>query len=98
VVVNGERAEPAAFAACASHRSVRRLALVDAWDGARLDVEVDREASLERAPIETVSLSERGAERVFQGLEARFGFPVALERGAPWRVCFRLKPGAERAA
>ena len=99
VMVNGKRADPPAFAATASHQSVRHLALVDAWEGTRLDVELDREASLERAPIETVSLSERGAERVFQGLEARFGFPVELASGADaWRVRFRLRPGAERAA
>jgi len=35
-------------------------------------------------------LSEAGAERVFQGLEARYSFPVAIESSHPWRVRFRV--------
>ncbi|HTM58483.1 MAG TPA: alpha-amylase/4-alpha-glucanotransferase domain-containing protein [Candidatus Udaeobacter sp.] len=98
VTVNGTMAEPAHFAASASHAGVRALGLLDRWAGVRLDVEVDRDAHVTRAPIETVSLSERGAERVFQGLEARFGFAVDLRRAVPWSVTFLLRPGAERAA
>jgi hypothetical protein len=40
-----------------------------------------------------VSLSEAGAERVFQGVEARFGLAVALEPGKPWHARFRVAPG-----
>ena len=79
VEVNGVRAGCAAFAARARHEDVRALSLVDAWAGTRLDITVDRPAVLARAPIETVSLSERGAEKVFQGLGARFSFDVNLE-------------------
>ena len=59
----------------------------------RLEVWADRPAIVDRAPIETVSLSEAGAERVFQGIEVRFGLAVALEAGQPWRARFRLAPG-----
>jgi hypothetical protein len=71
---------------------VTRTSYVDAWAGRRLDVATDRKAALERAPIETVSLSEAGAERVFQGIEARHAFAVALEPGKPWRVRFQIMP------
>jgi len=93
VLVNEKRATPAAFGACATHERVRSLALVDEWADARLDIATDRDATLARTPIETVSLSERGAERVFQGLEASFGFEVALQRGESWQVRFALRPG-----
>jgi hypothetical protein len=66
---------------------------VDRWADRRLDLWVDRKATLDRAPIETVSLSEAGAERLFQGIEVRFGLAVALEPGKPWRARFRVAPG-----
>ncbi|MBI1798513.1 MAG: DUF1926 domain-containing protein, partial [Candidatus Eisenbacteria bacterium] len=91
--VNGARARPAHFAARSSHDRVRELSLVDLCDRTKLDVTIDRDARLERDPIETVSLSEAGAERVFQGLEARFSFDVAIEPGASWSVQFTLSPG-----
>lgn len=93
VEVEGERAEPPHFAATARHAAVARVAFVDAWADRRLDLWVDRKATIDRAPIETVSLSEAGAERVFQGVEVRFGLAVALEPGKPWRVRFRVAPG-----
>ena len=93
VEIDGERASPPHFAARARHPIVARVAFVDAWADRRLDIWVDRKATLERAPIETVSLSEGGAERVFQGVEVRYGLAVALERGKLWRVRFRLAPG-----
>ncbi len=89
--IGGARAEPPHFAAVARHEGVRRVAFVDAWAGRTLAIELDREAALERAPIETVSLSEAGAERVFQGVEARFRFAVPLAPGTPWRVRFRIR-------
>jgi alpha-amylase len=93
VEVEGARATPPHFAARVRHPVLARVAFVDAWADRRLDVWLDRKAALERAPIETVSLSEAGAERVFQGIELRFAIAVALERGKPWRVRFRLAPG-----
>lgn len=93
VEVEGERAQPPHFAATARHEGVSRVAFVDAWADRRLDLWVDRRATLERAPIESVSLSEAGAERVFQGVEVRVGLAVALEPGQPWRARFRVAPG-----
>ena len=93
VEVDGRRIEPAYWGAEAKHPSVHATAYVDAWAQRRLSIVTDRPADWARAPIETVSLSEAGAERVFQGVELRFGFAVALERGKPWRLRFRLAPG-----
>jgi alpha-amylase len=93
VELDGLRATPPHFAAGARHEGVTRSAFVDGWADRRLDVWMDRRATLERAPVETVSQSERGAERVFQGLEARYTFAAALEPGKPWRLVFRVAPG-----
>jgi hypothetical protein len=98
IEVDGRRADPPEPHATARHTAVRSAAFVDAWAGRRLDVSTDREATLARAPIDTVSLSESGAERVFQGVETRWSFPVTLAPGAPWIMTFRLAPNAEPAA
>lgn len=95
--INGSRAEPARWAAHARHEGVTRSAFVDRWAGRRIELWSDRKASLSRAPIETVSMSEAGAERVFQGLELRYTFAVALEPGKPWPLHLRLAAGAESA-
>jgi alpha-amylase len=92
IEVNGQRTEPSAPGASMQHSGVCRVAFVDEWAGRRLEVHADRPASLERVPIETVSLSEGGAERVFQGVEARFRFAVELEPEVPWHVTFVLRP------
>ena len=98
VEVNGVRAACPAFSSRAQHTDVRGLSLVDRWEGVRLDVSIDRSARLAREPIETVSLSERGAEKVFQGLAARFSFDVKLSPDVVWTVRFTLAPLSAEAA
>jgi alpha-amylase len=98
IEVNGEKATPPAPGAEASHAGVTRVAFVDDWAGRRLEIECDRPAQLHRAPIDTVSLSESGAERVFQGVESRWTFPVTLEPGEPWSVAFTVRPLSRKAA
>ncbi|HEY3215407.1 MAG TPA: alpha-amylase/4-alpha-glucanotransferase domain-containing protein [Candidatus Eisenbacteria bacterium] len=90
VEIDGRRARPPHFGAEARHEGVTRCAFVDAWAERRLEVRTDREAVLTRAPIETVSLSESGAERVFQGVEVRYRFAASIDPGTPWRLIFRL--------
>ena len=98
VEVDGRRAEPAHWGATTTHPPLRSVAFVDAWAGLRLEVEVDRPAILARAPIETVSLSEAGAEAVFQGVAATFHLAVSLAPGEPWSVAFQLRPLAQGSA
>jgi hypothetical protein len=93
VELAGRRAEPAPFGATASHEEVSSAAFVDAYADRRLEIAVDRPARLERAPIDTVSLSEGGAERVFQGVQLIWALPVTLEPGSPWSARFRLRAG-----
>lgn len=64
-------------------------ALVDEWLGIRIGVQLERPAVLLRAPVETVSLSEDGFERNYQG-----SLVVAvwdLEKAAEWNISFRQR-------
>jgi hypothetical protein len=96
VEVNGAREEPAHYAASSAREGVSSTAFVDGWADRRLEIEVDRPCGFTRAPIETVSMSEGGAERVFQGVEARYRFTLALVPGRPEVLRFRLTMGAAR--
>jgi 4-alpha-glucanotransferase len=98
VEVNGRREPPSHWGAVAEHAGATSAAFVDGWAGLRLEIDTDRPATLRRAPIETVSLSEAGAEAVFQGVEARFRFEVGLAPGEPWRVRFRWRPSGTAAS
>jgi hypothetical protein len=90
VIINGQRADPPHFAAAAHHGDVQSLEFVDLWLGRRLEIRCDPPWSVKRAPIETVSLSEAGVERVFQGVELRFTAAVVTEPGRPFHGAFRL--------
>ena len=93
VEIDGERATPSHFGASASQDEVSRAAFVDRWADRRLEIRIDRPSHLDRSPIDTVSLSEGGAERVFQGVELVWRLPVALEPGSPWQARLRLAAG-----
>ncbi|MEO5931219.1 MAG: alpha-amylase/4-alpha-glucanotransferase domain-containing protein [Candidatus Kapaibacterium sp.] len=61
--------------------------LVDEWLGVEIRVDLERPAVLLRAPIETVSLSEDGFERNYQG---SIVVPVwDLEGAAEWSISLR---------
>ena len=96
--VDGRRDDPPEFAAHSEHDTVGRAAFVDAWADRRLTVEVEPDGAMRRAPIETVSLSEGGAERLLQGVELRFRFALALAPGRAARVRFRLALTGARTA
>src|SRR5262249_14965594 len=98
VEIDSRRDQPPHLAATSRHDGVESTAFVDAWAGRRLTVALEPACAFTRGPIETVSLSEGGAERVFQGIEARYRFEAALAPGRPLRVRFRLTLSAASAA
>ncbi len=56
--------------------SLERISLVDTYTGLIASIEPQGQASLWRHPIHTVSLSEGGFEKIFQGSCLLFLFPV----------------------
>lgn len=69
---------------------LQRLAMVDEWAGVELALEWTGSADIGWAPVETVSLSESGFERIYQGSALLLSWPVRLEAGAAWAVSARL--------
>jgi alpha-amylase len=78
VVIDDERLPGAFLDDAADHSSARRIALVDEWRGLGVTFETERPAMICRYPLETVSLSEAGAERNFQGTVLVFVSPLEL--------------------
>ena len=58
---------------------VSEIHLVDEWSGFAVVVKTDRRCGLWRFPIETISLSESGFEKIFQGSCLLFYWPLELE-------------------
>ena len=69
-------ATPEAAAAC--------LRIVDEWQNIAATIEAPSAAQVWVAPIETVSESEEGFERVYQGSQIMFLWPVDLAAGSDW--------------
>jgi alpha-amylase len=61
-----------------------RLRVVDEWQNIAATVEAPGAAQVWVAPIETVSESEEGFERVYQGSQILFLWPVNLAAGSDW--------------
>lgn len=91
VEVDHHRASPSHWGAEAAGAGARLTAFIDAWADRALEIETDRPAAWKREPIETISLSEAGAEAVFQGVGSRYRFDVDLEAGGQWRLEFRVR-------
>jgi alpha-amylase len=87
----GHRSEDRKLASMAEYVDVSEIHLVDEWVGMEVVLKTDKTCNLWRFPIETVSLSESGFERIFQGscllphwpleLEPKDSFEVTIELG-----------------
>jgi len=73
---------------------VSDLTLVDEHIGVRASIELDSAATLWRHPVHTVSLSEGGFEKIFQGSCLLFLFPADFFREGGFNVSFRVRASA----
>jgi alpha-amylase len=73
---------------------IERITLADGLTGVILTIEADRPTTLWRFPVHTVSLSEAGFERIFQG--SCLVFLVPLAHGRKGRKDLELTVRAER--
>ncbi len=62
-------------------RAVREWTFHDSWHGINMHIATSRESSLMTAPVETISESEGGLQRTYQGLAALFQATVSLTGG-----------------
>ncbi len=68
----------------------RDLCLVDEWAGAEVVLGWHRPTALGWAPVETVSISEAGFERIYQGLAILLCWPLRLLPGGEWEETMTL--------
>ena len=69
------------------------LSLVDEWLGVELALGTPVPADVAWAPVETVSLSEAGLERIYQGSSIVFAWPLHLAPGETWTRVLTLSLG-----
>ncbi len=73
------------------------IELVDEWMALAVTLRWERPAAIGWAPVETVSLSEAGLERICQGASLLLAWPLALEPGEKWeeRVILTIQDRAK---
>ena len=71
-----------------------RLRMVDEWQNVAATLAAPGASQVWVAPIETVSESEEGFERVYQGSQILAVWPVTFSDGALWRgrVSLHIEP------
>jgi 4-alpha-glucanotransferase len=79
-LIDGAAPADARLRSAGEDRGVRQVALVDRWLGLETTFAFTRPATLWRCPIETVSLSEAGFERLFQSSMIVPHWTLTLER------------------
>jgi hypothetical protein len=72
------------------HAGVRSVALHDAWENFAVRLDWSRPADLWRLPVDTISQSEAGFERVYQSSCLLPQWRVRLEPGATWQTTLTL--------
>jgi len=60
---------------------VREFKIVDGWRNVTSSAALSRNCAVLRRPVETVSLSEKGVEKIHQGICIKALFPVNIEPG-----------------
>jgi len=70
----------------------KSLTMVDEWIGCEVEIGWSGQGTVGWAPIETVSLSEAGFERIYQGSSILVGWPLTLPPGGSWEGELRIKP------
>jgi hypothetical protein len=89
--IPGVLLENAELAGTGSVDRVDEVELADSRLGFFVRITADRSAGLWRFPIETVSMSEAGFERVFQGSVVLMHWKVRLEAAAEWGITLSVE-------
>ncbi|MFH2034492.1 MAG: alpha-amylase/4-alpha-glucanotransferase domain-containing protein [Candidatus Margulisiibacteriota bacterium] len=68
-----------------SSEAVKHIKLIDEASGVIVSLDTEKECSLERFPVFTVSQSESGVEKTYQGACMFLLFRLSIEPGKSWR-------------
>ena len=88
--IPGHPLEDRRLASIGELEDVSEIQLVDEWVGMKVVMKMDRNCNLWRFPIETVSLSESGFEKIFQGSCLLLYWPLDLEPDKRFEVGVEL--------
>jgi len=88
--IRGHQLEDRRLASIGESRDVSEIQLVDEWVGMKVVLKMDRNCNLWRFPIETVSLSESGFEKIFQGSCLLLYWPLDLDSREQFRLTVEL--------
>ena len=91
--IDGSRPDAPQLGATAETAHASVLSYIDEYQQLGLRIESDRPAKIWRMPIHTVSLSEGGFEKVFQGNCSLFVFQKALASGEELSLKFDIYAG-----
>ncbi|NNF06104.1 MAG: DUF1926 domain-containing protein, partial [Candidatus Eisenbacteria bacterium] len=69
----------------------KKITLEDSWRGFAVQLDWERPAGLWRVPVETVSMSEEGFERIYQASSVVPHWKVELKPKGMWSMQFELK-------
>jgi hypothetical protein len=94
--VNGVYPEHAGLDAVGQEPDVRELRLANTYLGVAVTATLGEPATLWRFPVETVSNSEAGFERVYQCSCTLLSWPLALEPGQMWGTTIEFTLGPAR--
>jgi alpha-amylase len=88
--VPGQSLKDRKLASMGELKDVSEIHLIDEWNGMDVILKMDKRGHLIRFPVETVSLSESGFEKIFQGSCLLFYWPLELELGKEFEVNIEL--------
>ena len=88
--IPGRRLEDRKLASIGEINGIKEVQLIDEWNRMKVILKTDKSCNLWRFPIETVSLSESGFERIFQGSCLLFYWSLDLEPEKRFEVGIEL--------
>ncbi len=88
-IIPGVELKNTNLASFGSVENVKNIFLRDDWLGIQVGFEVNKAATIWRFPIETISMSEAGFERVYQCSVIMPHWKIKLEPGKRWSVIIK---------
>lgn len=84
--ISGIKPQEPWLASTGTAENTKNIALTDEWMGIRISLNMNLKSNLWRFPIETISMSEGGFERVYQCSVVAPNWKIRLEPGEEFRV------------
>lgn len=88
-LVPGQTLQDSKLASIGAIDNIKKIQLRDDWLGIQTSFETSREADFWRYPIETISMSEAGFERVYQCSIVMPNWKFSLEPNEQWNVTIK---------